>query len=119
MVEVEDRIVDFKRLKIIFSNNREVMEQVMHGLILTAHEKAPALQRYYKSENWDKAIETIGFVKSAYKHIATEDLQNKLVLLEKLLESREETEELSLAINEFVGLASIIIQDIEYYLTTS
>lgn len=116
MVQVVGKYVDFKSLKKIFSDNREVMEQVMLGLILTAHEKAPDLKRNCKNEDWDKASETIAFIKSAYKHISTVELLDQLKRLEELIDIKQTTKELQFELDNFGKIASLIIQDIEFYL---
>lgn len=116
MIQVEDRIIDYNKLKKTFSNNREVMEQVMQGLILTAHEKAPALKRYYVVENWKELNNTIRFIQSAFKHVSTDRLDKVLDRLYQLEERKKSSKELNEAIKEIVDLSSNIIQDIEYYL---
>lgn len=116
MVQVEDRIIDYKKLKKIFSNNREIMEQVMLGLILTAHEKAPALRRHYNAGEWGQLSDTIMFIISAYQHVATKELSEVLGVLSVLIQSQTKSVDLEDKINHVVNLSSNMIQDIEYYL---
>ncbi|MDH5366057.1 MAG: hypothetical protein OEW67_03665 [Cyclobacteriaceae bacterium] len=116
MKHVEGRIIDYRKLKETFSNNRKEMEQVMQGLILTAHEKTPALKRYYVVENWEELNNTIRFIQSVFKHVSTERLDEVLNRLYKLEERKKTSKELNDAIEEIADLSSNIIQDIEYYL---
>lgn len=110
-------MIDYKKLKKIFSNNTEVMEQVMHGLILTAHEKAPALKRYYSSSKWNELEETLKFIKSAYQHVGTDSLNKTLNDLTLLIAERQRTERLDTVINDMGMMSRSMIQDIEYYLS--
>ena len=117
MIQVDDRLVDYKKLKKIFSDNRNVMEQVMMGLIVTAHEKAPALKRFYAAQDWDRLVETSGFIESAYKHIATKQLIDTVTDLQDHVSKRNTSHELESAIDHTVELSKHIIRDIEYYLS--
>ena len=89
----------------------------MHGLILTAHEKAPALKRYYLSEKWNELEETLKFIKSAYQHVGTDSLNRILDDLTSLIGSRKKTEQLDLVINDMGMMSRSMIQDIEFYLS--
>ena len=119
MVEVQEqeRVIDFKKLKKIFSNNTDVMEQVMHGLIVTAHQKAPDLERYYKEARWSDLKETAAFIQSAYQHVGTDVLKKSISNLSNLIGQEEFSTELGLEISNIKVLSKNIIQDIEYYLS--
>ncbi len=114
--EEQVRVIDFKKLKNIFSNNKGVMEQVMHGLIITAHQKAPDLERFYKAGRWDELKETITFIQSAYQHVATDLLKDSIYKLRELISSEEFSTELGREIVKMQTLSKNMIQDIEYYL---
>ena len=118
MTQVEDRIIDYKKLRSIFSSNASALEQVMMGLLLTAHEKVPALKRYYANEDWDNVVQVVQFMKSAYKHIATADLIRKIENLEELANEREVSDQLQIAIDQFFKISQFMIKDIEDYLAS-
>jgi hypothetical protein len=115
-IEEQQRVIDFKKLKKIFSNKSDVMEQVMHGLIVTAHQKAPDLERYYKSGRWQELNDTILFIQSAYQHVATEVLKESISKLAKMVREKEFSVQLGEEIEKMKMLSRNMIQDIEYYL---
>lgn len=115
-VQEQDRVIDFKKLKKIFSNNTNVMEQVMHGLIVTAHQKAPDLEKYYKEARWAELKDTAMFIQSAYQHVATDLLKDSIIKLSKLIDREEFSSELGDEISKMKVLSRNMIQDIEYYL---
>lgn len=112
----EKRVIDFKKLKKIFSNNTDVMEQVMHGLIVTAHQKAPDLERFYKEGRWTELKKTAEFIQSAYQHVATDLLKDTISKLNELINKEEISPELGREITKMKSLSRNMIQDIEYYL---
>jgi len=116
-MQEQERVIDFKKLKKIFSNNTEVMEKVMHGLIVTAHQKAPDLERFYKEARWSDLKETATFIESAYQHIATDVLKKSISKLTALIEQEEFSTELGLEISNMKVLSKYMIQDIEHYLS--
>jgi|GEM_PF-5175641 len=115
-VENQNRVIDFKKLKKIFSNNTDIMEQVMHGLIVTAHQKAPDLERYYTSGRWEELKDTILFIQSAYQHVATDLLKDSISKLVDLINQKEFSAQLGGEIEKMKRLSKNMIQDIEYYL---
>lgn len=114
--EAQNRVIDFKKLKKIFSNNSDIMEQVMHGLIVTAHQKAPDLERFYKSGRWEELNETILFIQSAYQHVATDLLKDSISKLVNLVGQKESSPQLGEEIEKMKTFSRNMIQDIEYYL---
>ena len=115
-VQEQERVIDFKKLKKIFSNNTNVMEQVMHGLIVTAHQKAPDLERYYKEARWSDLKETAAFIQSAYQHVATDVLKKSIANLGNLIDQEEFSAELGEEISNIKTMSKNMIQDIEHYL---
>ncbi|MDH5474061.1 MAG: hypothetical protein OEX22_00065 [Cyclobacteriaceae bacterium] len=117
MVQAEVRIVDYDKIKNIFSDNKEMMEQVMLGLLLTAHEKAPALKRYYINRDWEGMTDAINFIQSAFNDIASSQLVEVLDRLKELSENKVDSDELNNLIKEVVQMASYLVIDLEYYLS--
>jgi uncharacterized FAD-dependent dehydrogenase len=116
MTATEERVIDFKKLKKIFSNNTDIMEQVMHGLIVTAHQKAPDLERFYKAGRWKELKDSTAFIESAYQHVGTDLLKNTVKNLSRLVEKEESSLDLENEIAKLKTLSSVMIKDIEYYL---
>ena len=116
MTITEERAIDFKKLKKIFSDNRNVMEQVMHGLIVTAHQKAPDLERFYNAGRWKELKDCTNFIESAYQHVGTDLLKNTVQNLSELVKKEETSVELENEISNLRTLSTVMIQDIEYYL---
>jgi hypothetical protein len=115
-VQGQERVIDYKKLKKIFSNNTDVMEQVMHGLIVTAHQKAPDLERFYKESRWAELKDTVLFIQSAYQHVATDILKKSIIKLSDLVEREEYSSELGNEIANMKVMSRNMISDIEYYL---
>ena len=116
MTQVAERLVDLKKLRKIFSDNKEVMEQVMMGLILAVHDKAPALKRYYENNDWDNLEKTSRFLETSYMHVASPELIQVIEQLRLLVGKKERSEEIEKAISEMIYMAGYIVKDIEYYL---
>jgi len=116
-IHEQDSVIDFKKIKHIFSNNTDVMQQVMHGLIITAHQKVPDLDRYYKLAKWDDLEESLSFIHSAYHHVAATIIQETLSKISELVKRRQYSSELRKEIANLNALSKIMIADIEGYLT--
>ena len=116
MIPAIEKTIDYKKVKSLFPDKREVKEQIMLGLILTAHEKAPSLKQFYVNNDWDRLHDTMKHIVSAYEQIGTQELTDVLQKTQTIISKNKKSLELENQIHLLSILSNQIIHDIQHYL---
>jgi len=95
---VEQVRIDYEELRSTFSDYEEQFDHVMVGIMHSINDKIPTIRKYYANEDWNGLTNTIKFVQSVAKYVATPSLTKVLIELRTLAEKGENSGELKSAV---------------------
>lgn len=95
---VEQVKIDYEELRLTFSEYEEQFDHVMVGIMHSINDKIPTIKKYYANEDWNGLNNTIKFVQSIAKYVATPSLDKVLIKLKTLVEKGENSGELYSAV---------------------